>query len=484
MLLKKMIKSISAEKVIGDLYIEIENVEIDSRKIRGKGMFIALKGYTVDGHDYIDQAIKNGAACIVSEKEMNVPKGITLVKVESTKKAMHTIGELFYGHPTSKMKLIGITGTNGKTTTANLIDFVLRDLGYTTGLIGTVEHRIAGETVDSQNTTPESLDLQKMFHQMLEKNVTHATMEVSSHGLEMNRVAGCNFDVAGFTNLTQDHLDFHPTFEDYKKAKGKLFKDLKGDATAVLNIDEEATSDYIKETSATVITYGIHRTADIQAKNVKLSSKGMEFLVVTKTKSQFVKTHLLGLFNVYNQLQAIGILLSVGIEMEQIVESLQKVRGVNGRMETVDSGQLFPVVVDYAHTPDALENVLKTIKGFTKGRVITVIGCGGNRDRGKRPIMASISETYSDLSIFTSDNPRKDDPEQILEDMMNGVKEKEKVAIITDRKEAIKKAINTANPNDVVLIAGKGHETYQIIGEKKYDFDDRLVAKEAIKERM
>jgi UDP-N-acetylmuramoyl-L-alanyl-D-glutamate--2,6-diaminopimelate ligase len=389
-LLEELLKAVSVKEVVGEKRVTIKNVEVDSKSVRGKGLFIALQGYTVDGHDFIEDAIKNGAVAVVVCKEVKVPTAITKIVVENTREAMVQIACRFYGDPTSQLKLIGITGTNGKTTVSNIVDYVLNDQGYVTGLIGTMEHRIAGEKVTSQNTTPDSLELQKMFREMLKKNATHAVMEVSSHGLELGRVKGCRFSVGGFTNITQDHLDFHPTFEEYRKAKAKLFSGLSKESVAVLNADDEASNSYAGLTAAPTKTFGILNKADITATEINITSSGMSFVVNSRWGKEKVSTHLLGMFNVYNLLHSIGILMSLEISLNDITTSIAKIEGVRGRMETVKTTLPFPIIVDYAHTPDALENVLKTIKEFTKGRIITVVGCGGNRDRSKRPMMARV----------------------------------------------------------------------------------------------
>jgi UDP-N-acetylmuramoyl-L-alanyl-D-glutamate--2,6-diaminopimelate ligase len=465
----------------------ITSIEMDSREVKKGSLFICVKGYTVDGHDYAEQAVKNGAAAIIAEKD--VPVDVPVIKVKDSRRAMAILADAFYGQPTHKLHLIGVTGTNGKTTTTYLIDQIFQAYGKKTGLIGTIQMKIGNETFETKNTTPESLTLQKVFHQMLEKGVETAVMEVSSHALDMGRVHGCDFDVAVFTNLTQDHLDYHETMEKYLQAKGLLFAQLgnrynhQKPKFAVLNSDEPASSVYKRMTAAHIITYGIDHDSDIIAKNIVMTSNGTSFDLVTPTEKVKMNIQLIGRFSVYNVLAAVAASLASGVPLDVIVDALEKTKGVPGRFEVVNVGQKFTVIVDYAHTPDSLENVLKTIQQFAKGKIYTVVGCGGDRDRTKRPIMANIAVTYSDKAIFTSDNPRTEDPMQILKDMEADL-EKTNYCSIVDRKKAIEYAVSLAKEEDVILIAGKGHETYQIIGKDIFEFDDRKVAAEAIKERM
>ncbi|WP_027408229.1 UDP-N-acetylmuramoyl-L-alanyl-D-glutamate--2,6-diaminopimelate ligase [Anoxybacillus tepidamans] len=465
----------------------ITSIEMDSRKVTKGALFICIKGFTVDGHDFARKAVENGAVAIVAERNVDVP--VPVIIVRDSKRAMAVLADAFYGQPTHQLHLIGVTGTNGKTTTTHMIEHIFRKSKKKTGLIGTVHIKIGDKTYEVQNTTPESLVLQKTFKQMVDENVDVAIMEVSSHALHMGRVHGCDYDVAVFTNLTQDHLDYHRTMEEYRLAKGLLFAQLgnrfdhRRPKFAVLNHDDPASEQYKHMTAATIITYGIDRPSDIMAKNIDVTSGGMVFDLVTPYETVRIKTKLIGRFNVYNVLAAAAACLVSGIALSTIVEAIEELSGVPGRFETVDEGQDFTVIVDYAHTPDSLENVLKTIRQFARGRVCVVIGCGGDRDRTKRPLMAQIAVQYADTAIFTSDNPRSERPEDILKDMENGVVGQRYVSIV-DRKEAIRYAVHNASEGDVILIAGKGHETYQIIGDRTLHFDDRLVAREAIKERQ
>jgi len=408
--------------------------------------------------------------------------------VKSTKRAMAVLADAFYNQPTQKMHLIGVTGTNGKTTITHLIEHIFKSQRKKTGLIGTIEIRIGDTSYDVKNTTPESLTLQKTFNQMVEENVEVAMMEVSSHALDLGRVHGCDFDVAVFSNLTQDHLDYHHTMEDYRRAKGLLFAQL-GNAYnhnrpkfAVLNADDAATEEYIKNTAATVITYGIDRDSDIRATNIQITNSGTTFDLTTPTETVPVEMKLIGKFSVYNVLAATASCLVSGIPLSVIVEEIKVLEGVSGRFEVVDAEQDFTVIVDYAHTPDSLENVLKTVKEFAKRNIYVIVGCGGDRDRTKRPIMARIAAEYSTQAILTSDNPRSEDPLAILKDMEEGL-DTDNYVTIADRAEAIRYAVEAAHADDVIVIAGKGHETYQIIGKKVFDFDDREVARKMIEER-
>lgn len=464
----------------------ITSIEMDSRQVKKGALFICIKGFTVDGHDFAKQAVENGAVAIIAERPLDVD--VPVIVVRDSRRAMAVLADAFYGQPTHRLHLIGVTGTNGKTTTTHIIEHIARKANKKTGLIGTVQIKIGDDAYPTQNTTPESLLLQRTFKQMVDEGVDVAVMEVSSHALHMGRVHGCDYDVAVFTNLTQDHLDYHGTMEEYRNAKGLLFAQLgnrydhKQPKFAVLNNDDPASQYYKHMTAATVITYGIKTDSDIMAKRIDIVSNGMAFDLITPHGTARVKTKLIGLFNVYNLLAAVSACLVSRIPFPVIVEAIEEISGVAGRFETVDEGQNFTVIVDYAHTPDSLENVLKTVRQFARKKVYVVVGCGGDRDRTKRPLMAKVAVKYADMAIFTSDNPRSEEPERILRDMEAGVPGERYVTIV-DRKEAIDYAVEQAQEGDIVLIAGKGHETYQIIGDRVIEFDDRLVAREAIKER-
>ncbi|MCM3787657.1 UDP-N-acetylmuramoyl-L-alanyl-D-glutamate--2,6-diaminopimelate ligase [Domibacillus indicus] len=461
----------------------ITSMENDHRLVQEGSIFICIKGFTFDGHNAAEEAVRKGAAAIVAERPVDV--SVPVIYVPDTKRAMALLAAHFYGYPTDSFHLIGITGTNGKTTTSHLIDHILRAHGETTGLIGTMYMKIGDQTIETKNTTPESLTLQKTFSNMKEAGVTAAVMEVSSHALQEGRTNGTAFNVAVFTNLTQDHLDFHKTMDEYRTAKGLLFARLGNvmhsdrPSFAVLNADDAASAVYRSMTAAHVVTYGIDHPADIRAKDIRLTSGGTAFTITYPGGELQVQSKLAGRFNVYNMLAAFAAGFVSNIKPETIQTALEQVEGVAGRFEVVPNDRDISVIVDYAHTPDSLINVLQTVRPLTKGRVIAIAGCGGDRDKTKRPLMAQAACKYADEAIFTSDNPRSEDPKTILKDMEAGVPQ-ERYTVIEDRKEAIFEAIRTAKPGDAVVIAGKGHETYQLIGKDVFHFDDREIAKEAL----
>lgn len=463
----------------------ITSLEMDSREVEKGSLFFCIKGSTFDGHLFAKQAEANGAVAIIAEKEVQL--SIPVIKVKDTRRAMAILADAYYHHPTHQLQLIGVTGTNGKTSISHIIEEIFKEAGKKTGLIGTMYTKIGDQTIEMKNTTPESVMLQKYFHQMVAEKVSTAVMEVSSHALDIGRVHGCDFNIAVFSNLTQDHLDYHQTIEEYRRVKGLLFSSLgnrfdkDNPKYAVLNNDDPATEEYARSTSATIVTYGIGHSADFMASNICMTASGTVFDLITPSGTYKLKMNLIGLFSVYNVLAAISTCIISGISISTVIKAVEKVKGVPGRFEIVKQGQNFTVIVDYAHTPDSLENVLKTVKQFSNGRIIVIIGCGGDRDRSKRPIMAQIATKFADVPIFTSDNPRSEDPIQILKEMEAGVVG-ESYITIPEREKAIFYAISNAGENDIIIIAGKGHETYQIIGNKTHSFDDRLVAARAIKE--
>lgn len=486
MFLRDLLMPLLPVTITGDDSMEIAGLTADSRQVKPGYLFVCLTGYTVDGHSFAAQAVQKGAVAVLCEKDLDVPA--TIVRVPDTRRAMAMLADRFYGSPTRELKLIGVTGTNGKTTTTHLIDKILRDQNEQTGLIGTIHMRIGDVTEDVKNTTPDALDLQRSFRRMREVNTDYAIIEVSSHALEMGRVRGCEVHTAVFTNLTQDHLDYHKTMENYRYAKSLLFSQLGNSyaldrlKTAILNADDAASELYATVTPARVITYGIDHAADVHATDIEITSKGTSFNVQTFVGNLRMNLKLMGKFNVYNALAATAVALAEGVPLEAIKNSLEQVTGVNGRFESVDAGQHFAVLVDYSHTPDSLENALMTVKEFVQQRIFCIVGCGGDRDRTKRPIMAKIATKYADRTVLTSDNPRSEEPQAIIDDMLAGLTDvdKERYTVITDRREAIHYAVSQAQPGDVILIAGKGHETYQIIKDQVLHFDDREVAREAI----
>lgn len=485
MKLNDLAQLLQKRTVVGDGDIEITGLQTDSRLVQPGDVFLCLVGATVDGHDYIAKALELGAAALVVQKPIAL--SIPHMVVPDTRFAMAVFADDFYQHPSRDLNVIGITGTNGKTTTAYLVDTLLRHAGHRADLMGTIAMRIGDEVIPAKNTTQEALELHRNLRRMADGGAKYAVMEVSSHALVLGRDKGVRYKTAVFTNLTQDHLDFHKTMDEYKAAKGLLFARLgntyasEDSPVAILNADDPASADYAALTSAEVITYGIDHAADVRATEVRVHSSGTSMKVQTYVGEQSFELKLVGKFNVYNALAAIAVGLVEGLSLAQMAACLQEVAGVNGRFEPVVAGQPFLVIVDYAHTPDSLENVLQTIQGFADGRIITVFGCGGDRDRTKRPLMGAIASRMSDITIVTSDNPRTEMPKAILDEIVTGIVEHAEYEVIENRADAIQKAIEIARPHDVVLIAGKGHETYQEIHGVRTDFDDREVAKSAIR---
>ncbi len=481
MKLDDLLEHIQSFRKVGEGNPEITTVENDHRNVTPGTLFVCIKGFTVDGHDLATEAVKAGAVAVVAEQPLELPVPVILVK--STLRSLPIIANIYYKQPTKSMQLIGVTGTNGKTTITQLLDAIFKDAGHKTGLIGTLHKRIGTEIIPTRNTTPDSLTTQKLFHQMKEGAVDTAIMEVSSHALELGRVHGCEFDIAVFTNLTIDHLDFHKTLDNYKIAKSLLFSQLGSDIdkkVAILNVDDEASAFYQMATQAQVLTYGIDKPADFTASEIKQSLAGTTFILHTPNGDFPIKTKFIGVFNVYNILAAIAVCAAVKMKIEEVIASIEAFPGVLGRFEQIKAGQDFSVVIDYSHTPDGLVNALTTIRALGPNRVHAIVGCGGDRDSSKRPVMAMLACDHSDYPIFTMDNPRTESQDQIFKDMELGVIGRE-YTIIADRKLAIEHAIKHAQPNDIILIAGKGHENYQIIGTERTHFDDREVAVEAIK---
>lgn len=457
---------------------DITGVEYDSRRVSEGCLFIAVKGFNVDGHDFIQEAVAKGARAVIGEKNLDIP-GITYIMVKDSRKALSQASSWFYGYPSEKLKIIGVTGTNGKTTTTYLVKAMLDMAGFKTGVIGTIGNVIGEKVLHAERTTPESLELNRLFFKMADEGVEYVIMEVSSHSLKLHRVDGIDFEVGIFTNLTQDHLDFHKTFEDYFNSKKKLFDLSK---KAVINADDESGRKILESISIPAASYSIENKADLMAQDVKIFPEGVFYELKVNGEKFSISYHVPGKFSVYNSLAAIGTGLLLGIPMDTLVEALKRVKGIPGRFEPIKMGQDFTVIVDYSHTPDSLENALKTIKSFARGKILTVFGCGGDRDRKKRPIMGEIASRYSDYSIITSDNPRSEDPEAIIDEIEQGMTNKN-YERIADRKEAIRRAIMMAQKEDVVLIAGKGHEDYQILKDRTIHFDDREMAERFIRER-
>lgn len=473
----------------GPLGTRLTAVTDDSRAVASGSLFVAVKGESVDGHRFIQAAAGAGAAAIVLQEPAAGLRCPT-VRVADSRKALGLLGSRFYGEPSSKLRMIGVTGTNGKTTTTFVCKALLEGLGQRVGLIGTVAYQIGQEVLPASHTTPGALELQQLLDKMVTDRCTAAVMEVSSHALAQDRTSGCEYDVAVFSNLTQDHLDFHKTMDEYFQAKLRLFTGLTGvrkpNKRAIVNADDPSGMRIASLCPAPVWTYAVHGKADLRAERVKLSLSGTTFTAATPAGSFPVDSHLVGEHNVYNLLAAIGVALHEGATPEQVRQAVGSVTNVPGRFERVLAGQNFTVVVDYAHTEDALVRLLTAAQALKAGRIITVFGCGGDRDRGKRPKMGRAAVQYSDVVILTSDNPRTEDPLAILQEVEVGVQDalRQRPQVhyhkVVDRREAIAAAVREARAGDMVLIAGKGHEDYQILGKTKFHFDDREVAREAI----
>ncbi|AST92146.1 MULTISPECIES: UDP-N-acetylmuramoyl-L-alanyl-D-glutamate--2,6-diaminopimelate ligase [Sutcliffiella] len=465
----------------------ITQLDNDSRTVKSGSLFFCIKGFTVDGHDYVQQAVANGAVAIIAEKPIKAE--VPVVIVRDTNRALAIMADVFYGQPSHSLHVISVTGTNGKTTTSHYIDHIFRYHSKKTGMIGTIHIKIDDETYPVKNTTPDQLLLQQSLHKMKNKGVEMVVMEVSSHALDLGRVRGCDIDIAIFTNLSHDHLDYHHSMEEYRNAKGLLFSSLgntyniEKPKVAILNEDDTASEYYKKVSSAQILTYGIEKNSDFMAKNIRYTAEGTYFDLHYEGKISPVKLKLVGKFNVYNILAAITSCYVSKIPMETILKAIGTIKGVPGRFELVNEGQPFTVIVDYAHTPDSLENILKAAKQITTNRLICIVGCGGDRDRTKRPLMGRIAVERADWTIFTSDNPRTEKVEQIIADMESEVSNN-KYEVIVDREKAIFHAMKSAQKGDCIIIAGKGHETYQVIGKEIISFDDRKVAKAAIKAKL
>ncbi len=479
MKIEEILKGLTYTVLSGDKSIEINNPQYDSRKIKCGDMFFAIGGFNVDGHNFISKAIENGAKTVVVEKDVTLVEGITFIKVENGRRALAIAASNFYNNPSKKMKIMGITGTNGKTTSAFMLKGILEAKGYKVGLIGTIANYIGNKEIHTEKTTPESLELQQLFKDMVDSDIDYCVMEVSSHSLDLDRVYGIEFSQGIFTNLTQDHLDFHKTFENYFNAKSKLFKICKH---SVVNVDDSYGIKLLEKINSRVTTYSIEKESDLKGTDINLESTGIIFNLKGNEKTYKVQLPIPGRYNVYNALGCIGAALDEGIDMDTIIEGLSKVT-VPGRCENLTLGMNlgFQVIRDYSHTPDSLKNILENLRELTKGKLICIFGCGGDRDRTKRPIMGEIGTELSDIAIITSDNPRSEDPYMILEDIKAGV-EKSNYKLIENRREAIKIALLLGEKDDIIVIAGKGHETYQILKNETIHFDEKEVVLELIEE--
>ena len=502
--LRKLLEGVEIRKITGETLREIEGIAYHSKEVAKGSLFAAIRGMEVDGHQFIEEAIRRGAEAVLLEEERDLQKR-TMILVPNSREALAKISSNFYGNPSSQVKLIGITGTNGKTTTTYLLESIFKRAGYPVGVIGTINYRFGQKTLPSPNTTPESLDLQKILWEMVNGKTSHVIMEVSSHGLDLGRVFGCQFDGVIFTNFTSDHLDYHKTLEHYFESKRKLFfeslvKSQKSRRFAVTNHDDPRGEDIVEGIDLPVVRYGLSPSCDVSADQVALAFEGLSSRIRTPKGDFFVHSKLIGRFNLYNILAAVAAGIAMEVPLETIKDGVEGLGGVSGRFEKVENQKKINVIVDYAHTHDALERVLLGLRHIqSEGKIITVFGCGGDRDRTKRPMMGQVAGKYSDLAILTSDNPRTEDPLAIMDEAEKGLKSlfleewhrnelgswrsKKGYLKVPDRREAIRMAIRLAHPLDTVLIAGKGHEDYQIIGKNKFPFDDRVEAKKALEER-
>lgn len=458
--------------------VDVLSIEYDSRKVKPGSMFCCIVGLLFDGHTFAEAAVQNGAAALLVEREL--PLHVPQIVVKNARKAMAEMAAAFYGYPQREMQMLGVTGTNGKTTTTYMVKAIAEHAGKKVGIIGTIRNMIGSESIHTDRTTPESVDLFRILRMMADARVDLVVMEVSSHSLDQFRVHGIKFDVALFTNLTQDHLDYHKTFDNYLAAKKTLFLNAK---KAVVNVDDPYADRIMEGLNIPILTFGVRDRADISATDIDITTKGVQFDLHTPNGDVRMKLPIPGLFSVFNAMGAAGMAQAIGIKLPMIKDGLECLTSVSGRLEPVHTGLPFSVFVDYAHTPDALENVLKTVREFAKSRVICVFGCGGDRDRAKRPIMGEIAGRFSDFAVITSDNPRTEDPMSIIDSIEEGMKKSgTQYVIIENRKEAIRFAIGKAKPRDVILVAGKGHENYQEINGTKYHFDDKEIIEELIKE--
>ena len=479
MKLHELIKNLSIIEMNADAELEISGVSYDSRKTEKGDMFVAIRGFEADGHKFIPKAVENGAAVILCEEKPSCD--IPYVLVSDSRYGLAIVSRDFFGDPASEMTMIGITGTSGKTSSSYLIKHMLESkLDAKVGLIGTNGNMIGDEFLHTEHTTPESYELHKLFRHMADSGCTHVVMEVSSHSLTLERVAGIHFDVALYTNLSQDHLDFHGTMEEYAAAKRKLFSMC---SLGCFNLDD-AWADFMRDgASCRTMTFSTEKNeADLVAKDIRLTADGVRFASVSGDEISITKLGIPGMFSVYNALGTMSVGLALGLSLADCSDAMSSAKGVKGRLEIVPTGRDFSVVIDYSHKPDALEKVLKTLKPVTRGRLIALFGCGGDRDKLKRPIMGCIAADNADLVVVTSDNPRTEDPDEIIREIVAGMKDKRTpTKVICDRREAIAWAIDNAAPGDVLLLAGKGHEDYQVVGHEKHHMDEREIVSDCLK---
>lgn len=479
MKLRELLTDVETAEIHADTETDIGDISYDSRKTKKGDLFVAIRGFECDGHRFIGAASDAGAAVVLCEEKPEID--IPYILVKNSREALALVSRNYFGKPDSKMKIVGVTGTNGKTTTTMLLKHVIEDCtGEKTGLIGTNQNMIGEKVLPTERTTPESYELYKLFREMADEGCSYVVMEVSSHSLVLDRVAGVRFEVGVFTNLTQDHLDFHKTMEEYAGAKALLFERCE---KAAVNIDDEWGGYICQRAKCPVFTYSEKKLeADLIAKDIRLSPTNVKFCALALNTLERVSLEIPGRFSVYNAMSVISAALLLGLPLNRICESLKTAKGVKGRVEVVPTPEDFTVLIDYAHTPDALENVIKSMKEVTPGRVVVVFGCGGDRDKTKRPVMGEIASTLADFCIITSDNPRTEVPSDIIADILSGVKvPKSRYKVIEDRAEAIAYAIDNHMDGDVIILAGKGHETYQIVGKTKYHMDEREIVAEHLK---
>ena len=480
MKLRDILEGIEIRSIHADPEMEITGIAYDSRTVEPGQLFVAVTGFAADGHRFIPMAVEKGAAAVLCQTP---PEGeIPYVQVENTRSALALASANFFGRPAEKMKFIGITGTNGKTTSTYLLKEILeKTAGAKVGLVGTIQNMIGDQVLETERTTPESYELQKLFAEMAEAGCTHVVMEVSSHALVLDRVAGVRFDVGMFSNLTQDHLDFHKTMEEYRKAKAILFRMCD---VGVYNADDPASEKIMAEATCRAFTYAEHHEADLKAENVVLHADSVEFTAVHGGERVPVTLGIPGGFTVYNALCVLGAAMAMGIPLSEAAAALAGAHGVKGRVEVVPTpGRDYTVLIDYAHTPDSLENVLTSVRGYCKGRLISVFGCGGDRDNTKRPIMGRIGARLSDIAVITSDNPRTEDPNQIIEQILAGISDQSNCVVVENRRRAIREAMAMAKKDDIIVLCGKGHETYQILGTEKTHLDEREEVAAALREQ-
>ncbi len=491
MRLDGLIKDLIITKIEGPTDVDISGVSFNSQEVLPGHLFVAIRGFRQDGHSFVPEAVSRGARAVLVQSWQEGLKETTQIAVPDTRRALARVSCQFYGHPSHRIRVVGITGTNGKTTTSFLSEAVLRSGGYRTALFGTVTYRIDDVEFQGSRTTPESLTLNQFLDQMSRRGVDVCVMEVSSHAIALRRVDFLSFETVVFTNLSQDHLDFHGTLDRYFAVKRSLFVDKDGQfftaKNAVINIDDEHGRQLARDTHLPTLTFSFERTADISARQAVIREEGISFVLNIGGDEIEIKTSLSGAFNIYNILAAAGVGYWAGVSLDRIKQGIESVTEVPGRFQRIDLGQKFTVVVDYAHTPHGLENAIRAARKISQGRLITVFGCGGDRDRGKRPIMGSVSGELSDFTIITSDNPRSEDPLKIIGEIEKGIKAtpgQDRYLIIEDREEAIRRAIGMARAGDFVLIAGKGHERVQEFAGYEIEFDDREVAKRVLAESL